>query len=309
MKKIFLVIIFISCFNNLLFSDEYDKARELIRAEILGRYGEILYLSKINLGIPGGENWICVMSERVMLIYTINNETINRIWGSGYLEISQIMYWDSNSRSNVDLEFDIMKNIPGTRLGSKAVAFGDYNGDGFDEIFFFYATAGESNANIWGYNNGEMKLYFANRYNIIDPKGPSPIEFINYQGVDGIKVYVWDYLKERYFHRFFTWDEGSHRYIRLVEDMGENAEYSSFTLIRPEDNRHIVNEPVFPSVLASDETEAVVEAEIVVADLDTAIYENSDEPKNRQPPFWVWAAIGGGLLLIICVMVIIKRKK
>jgi len=310
MKKVFLVIIFLVCFKNLLFSDEYDKAKELIRAEILGRYGEILYLSKINLGIPGGENWICVMSERVMIIYTINNETINRIWVSGYLEISQIMYRDSNSRSNVDLMFDILHNIPGTRIGNLAVVFGNFNGNGRDEILLFSIGGSEHMCYIYGYDNykEEIAEYFYCRFNITSPNGPSPVEFINYREMDGIRVYFFDFLKNKYNWIFFAWDEGSRKYKEITE-LGENAEYSSFTLIRPEDSRHIGNEPVFPSVLASDEAEDVVEAEIVVDSSVPEISENDDEPNNRRTPFWVWAAIGGGLLLIVFVMVIIKRKK
>jgi len=299
-KRLILLFILTMCCINLAFSDENDEIKRLLLAE---EGGNIECLSKINLGIPGGDNWIANRSDGYTYIYIVDSEKkVRTVRRRDFTEQTEIRFWDSNIRTNVDLEFDIMKNIPGTRLGSKAVAFGDYNGDGFDEIFFFSRGVTNS-ALIWGYNNDAMETYFASRYNIIDPKGPFPIEFINYKGIDGVKVNVWDYPTNKYVWDFYAWYENSRKYVIMVEDMGENAEYSSFTLIRPEDSRHIGNEPVFPSVLASDETEAVVD------DLDTAIYENDDAPNNRQTPFWVWAAIGGGALLIVCVVVIIKRKR
>ncbi|MCL2068153.1 MAG: hypothetical protein FWG99_11910 [Treponema sp.] len=282
-----------------VFSDENDEIKRLLLAE---EGGNIEALSKINLGIPGGDNWIANRSDGYTYIYIVDNEKrVRTVRCMHYIEQAEIRFRDINIRSNVDLEFDIMQNIPGTRLGSKAVAFGDYNGDGFDEIFFL-SMAVESSANIWGYNNGEMKLYFGCRITITDRKGPSPVEFINYKGVDGIKVGLLGFPVERYIWYFYAWDEGSRKYKELTE-LGENAEYSSFTIIGPEDSRHIGNEPVFPSVLASDETEAVVDNSA------SEITENSDERNNRQTPSWVWAAIGGGALLIVCVVVIIKRKK
>ena len=70
MKHIAVILLLVCaiCFANapLVFSEEIDEVRELLANE---RGGDILYLSKINLGIPGGDNWIADRSNGLTYIY------------------------------------------------------------------------------------------------------------------------------------------------------------------------------------------------------------------------------------------------
>ena len=201
------------------FADEHDEIKRLLLAE---EGGNIEALAKINLGFPDVDTWIVNREDGYTHIYSVDGEkNIRYVTLIATVEQSEVRYWDTNIQSNVDLEFDIMQNIPGTRLGSKAVAFGDYNDDGIDEIFIIIPY-NESRCNIWRIcENGEKELYFASRFNITEPKGPPPVVFINYQGLDGIKVNVWDYPTKRYVWDFYAWSKMNNKFVIIAEDIGE----------------------------------------------------------------------------------------
>jgi len=193
MKKFFLMFLLI-VITVLVFSDEIDEVMELLAKE---RGGEILFLSKINLGIPGGDNWIADRSDKSTYVYTINdNKEVECVGEMSITELSEVRYWVRNNNTYIDLEYDIMQGIPGTKLGSKAASFGDFNNDGKDEIFIINPYY-ESHCYIRGYDSEsdkraikitpykELTTHWSCRFDFISPREPAPVFFTRYQGRDG----------------------------------------------------------------------------------------------------------------------------
>jgi hypothetical protein len=88
--------------------------------------------------------------------------------------------------------FNIMQEIPGTRIGYGASSFGDYNGDGIDEIFRYGFGGNGYFISIRGYDAEKdgLVLYCSIPFEILDKDhGPAPVEFLTYNGVYGFKVY------------------------------------------------------------------------------------------------------------------------
>ena len=290
MKKAVLAFIFAVSVMCQIYSDEIDEVRELLAKE---RGGDILYLSKINLGIPRGENWIADRSNGLAYIYVIDNDkNVNIQESRSYAEPSIIRYMDQSTYSRANLEFDIMRDIPGTRIGNKAATFGDFNGDGRDEIFNFYDS--ESLCTIFGYNsdNGEIESCFGYHYDIRDPKGPSPVEFINNQGVYSIKVNWWSLREKRYFWIFFAWDEEQRKFVEIekfVETEKDNIK------------------PVQP-VLAEQSTDEVelVEDRRVQED---AAFAPVDSGKSSRFNFYIVIIAGIIVLAAVTVFIEVKKKK
>jgi hypothetical protein len=285
---VILLLVFAICFANapLVFSDEIDEVRELLANE---RGGDILYLSKINLGIPGGDNWIADRSNGLAYIYVIDNDkNINIQDRISYAEPSQIRYMDQSTYSRANLEFDIMRDIPGTRIGNKAATFGDFNGDGTDEIFNFYDS--ESLCTMWGYNSdkGEIESCFGCHYDIRDPKGPSPVEFINNQGIYNIKVNWWSLSEKQYFWIFFAWDEEQRKFVEIekfVETEKDNIK------------------PPQP-VLAEQNTDEFAQDRETQKEVTS-----TDSGKNSRFYLYIGIAVGIIALALVAVFVVRRKKK
>jgi hypothetical protein len=248
---------------------------------------KIEYLSKINLGVPGGGEWLAVREGGY--IYVIDSEKKVRVVDAiSVTEQSKIMYrkpWDISSP--FVLEFDIMQNIPGTQTGNLAAAFGDYNGDGFDEIFY-YSQGTYEDCGILGYNSetDKMGFYFTSDFRLRSRLGPPPVEFTNYQGIDGVMVILKDNMDEEYIWEFWAWDEGSRKYVKLAETGKEDIDVSRFSPI--------------PSKTTETFAETAAESQ------SNDVTQNSTEKSSM--PLWVWFAIGGAAAAGGAVFVI-KRKK
>jgi hypothetical protein len=209
-------ILFFSTYG---FSDPVqDEAAEAIRIleanDVRSAEGDkILHIKKVNMGIPGGENWVVVWSG-IAICYSINDAG----------EVVSRYRIDPTFDVNFFSRFDIMKNIPGTRIGDSSCMVGDYNGDGYDEILNFVMGGSNWGIAIYGYDSLKNDLaYFAYvPFDIIDPEnGPSPMEFIKYKGMEGFKVFFSQsdvaggpgYIPDpnpknrRWF--FYAWDGGS----------------------------------------------------------------------------------------------------
>ena len=284
MNKIICMFIFIFNFTGLLFSDEYEEVKNLLSLE---EGGEIKYLLEINLGIPGGRNWI-VNRDKYLYIYLVDdNKDIITIDRWEIYKQSEVNYLDVNSRSRKILEFDIMRNIPGTQLGDLAVSFGDYNGNGRDEILIFIPT-NEDRCEIWGYDieNKKIENYFFCRYNITNPEGPSPIEFTEYLDMEGIMIYLWDYPIEQYIWSFFAWDEHRRKFTLRADLKDRNTE----------------------SLNTNIEIQNKTEDNSTVKFNEEATKRIAKETEMNQFPLWLF--IGGGLVLLAVVVgvgVAVKR--
>ena len=190
---------------------------------IIDRNLEIVFIEKANFGIPEGDNWIVQLSDNLVLIYVINGSKIVK----RYSFIS-----DSMERFT---SFNIMKDIPGIRIGNSTSSFGDFNGDGIDEIFEYAFGGNAYLITIQGYE--EEKDDFVSytldswiTFKIINHEnGPAPVKFMNYQGMDGFKVfffatgvaggqsYASDWNPNNNKWIFYTWDSEQRRYIEAGE--------------------------------------------------------------------------------------------
>jgi len=194
------------------------------------RDAEIVYIEKADFGIPGGENWIVRLNSMHILIYVINGDKIEEdYYGtvSGQYFIDQ--YLDEVS------VYDIMRDIPGTHLPDGCVSFGDFNGDGKDELFrFLYVKELGHNIDIFHYDLQKKGFVFCRiRFKIINHlNGPAPVEFIYRNGMYGFKVFYsnieasggqrWvpepDPENDKWI--FYAWDRDQRMYV----DMGEVAD-------------------------------------------------------------------------------------
>ena len=304
MKRFFLLFLLIASVA-LIFSDEIDEVRELLAKE---KGGDILYLSKINLGIPGGDNWVANRSDdRWTYIYTINNDKeVKLVDGISITELSNVRYWVRTDTYD-NLEYDIMQNIPGTRLGSKAAKFGDYNGDGKDEIFVIHPYD-DSRCFIFGYNNDNVKkeYYLYNRFIISDPKGPIPIIFTNYQGLDGILIYSRTFEGQNVWY-FFVLNEGDKKYVRLMEIGTDELDYSMFPLVKPKEKGY--NEPAaVESVVTGNEIE-LYEKENAFEETSASTPVNSGKSTKSILYIAITAVIAVLAAAVVFIVLRMKKKK
>jgi len=242
-----LILFLLSCFGNkqnatinasdLLKDEEQSSSnlplsiediKKIIREteeEYLRRYNaDIAFIEKANFGIPGGDNWIVRLSNRTLLVYVINNNKIDKEYN--------FTSFNHEEYSN----FNIMQNIPGTRIDSSTSSFGDYNNDGIDEMFVygFYGRAFEIVIRGYDVEKDDFTVYCEIPFEIIDPdNGPAPVEFTTYRGMYGFKVFFFQYdvaggpdwvpdpnLKNGKWI-FYTWDAEKREYIEVGEVVDE----------------------------------------------------------------------------------------
>jgi hypothetical protein len=297
MKKAVLALILTMAVASQAFADEIDEARELLSKE---RGGDILFLSKINLGIHGGDNWIADRNDGWTYIYTISDDKkVREAGGIGTVEISEIRYFVSNN-TYLDLEYDIMQDIPGIRLGSKAASFGDYNGDGIDEIFFINPY-NELRCSIFGYNDeGEAENSFTGHFAFIGPKEPAPVFFANYKGRDGILVHVEYGDTGRYVWVFYVWHEESRKYVMEMTIWADDIDWSMFTIIKNEDE--------FVKTASINSNNRNESAENENGFDETSPFNASDSGKDSRFIFYVGIAVGV-IALALAVFFVVRRKK
>jgi hypothetical protein len=125
-----------------------------------------------------------------------------------------------------------MGNIPGIHIGNGCSSIGDFNGDGLDEVFQYGFGGMGKFIFIIGYDAeaDDVEYYCRIPFDLIDPEnGPAPVEFMNYKGMYGFKVYYVElsaaggpsYVPEpnldnrKWF--FYTWDGEKREYVEVEE--------------------------------------------------------------------------------------------
>ena len=249
-----LFIALILLVGSLYCQDEESEIKTLILSNYSKSDREITLLRKINMGILGGDNWLAEWTyertiETFICIYVINDGSVIKEMTLG-----------ANYDVSLDTDFDIMRHIPGMRVGESSCVVYDYNEDGFDEIFR-YAFGGSGNI-VWiaGYDPEKKKFvdYARVPFKIIDRvRGPAPVEFVTYKGMKGFKVYFFvgelvggpsfvpspNPKNNRWF--FYTWDEEQRKFVE-IEEFEENWEESYKESSQPVLAEHNTDEtPVF----------------------------------------------------------------
>jgi hypothetical protein len=201
-----------------------EQMRDLINKNerrIIDRGAEIAFIEKANFGVPGGDNWIIRLNDGGILIYSINDNRIDK------------RYYFSNYNVDEYSFFDIMRDIPGTHIGNSTSSFGDFNGDGNDEIFQYAFGGNAYLIGIDGYDPEKDDIVSYTdwiTFELIDREfGPAPVEFMTYQGMYGFKVrffqsevaggpdYVYEPNPKNGKWIFYTWDEGQREYVEVGE--------------------------------------------------------------------------------------------
>jgi hypothetical protein len=289
--------------SDLVFQSEEEKIEDILYAReewATKRNRLILSVKKINFGIPGGDNWLVEWSNPVTDEYTL---LILYLMKDGAI----LKDYDLGLNSNKDSEsgqriFDIMKDIPGTHIGSGTSSIGDFNGDGLDEIFTFGFGGNGKFILIKGYDAATdgIENYCRIPFDIIDSEnGPAPAEFMIYKGMEGFKVYYVElsvaggpsYVpdpkpdNDKWF--FYTWDGTKKEYVRVEEVM---------------DDPPAVTEPeeavVFPPAAEPD----VIEDEIPATEPEVVTPAKAN----------IFAGIAAALLIagaLTVVLVLLKKKK
>jgi len=182
---------------------------------------KIIFIEKANFGIPGGDNWIVLLNDDIIFFYVIIGDKIEKRYNDTSFEIYKYS------------DFDIMQEIPGTHIGNTTSSFGDFNGDGIDEIFQYGFYGRAFIIRIAGYNVKKDDIIADHDdipFGLIDKvNGPAPVEFLTYKGMLGFKVYYFnpevaggegwvpdpDPNNGKWI--FYTWDAEKRTYIEIGE--------------------------------------------------------------------------------------------
>jgi len=204
--------------------EEKEAVREIIiknEQRIKNYNAKILFIEKANFGIPGGDNWIVLVSDNIILFYVIIGDKIEKRYFDKCFEIFKYS------------DFDIMQEIPGTHIGNTTSSFGDFNGDGKDEIFQYGFYGRAFIIRILAYNAEKDEIgedHDEIPFGIVDKvNGPAPVEFMTYKGIYGFKVYHerlevaggegWvpnpDPKNDKWI--FYTWDAEQRKYVEIGE--------------------------------------------------------------------------------------------
>jgi hypothetical protein len=312
MKKLFLMFLLIVT-AVLVFTDEVDEVRELLAAE---RGGEILFLSRINLGIPGGDNWIANRNDGSgrAYIYTINDDReVEFIYSMSIYELSDVRYFDRTNHIYIDLEYNIMQGFPGTQIGSLAAVFGDYNGDGRDEICIVNGNWYEPSCYIRGYDvesdkrpikitpYKELTTHWSCRFDFISPREPAPVFFTRYKGRDGFLIHFRDHLANRFIWVFFVWDEESREYVELMEIPADKIDWSMFPSEKDEDSRNNNEPALVNNVISGNEEENAFE--------ETSASTPADSSKKSGLNLYIVIISGIAVLAAAIAFIVLKMKK
>jgi hypothetical protein len=220
--------------NEDLIESAKEKEREAMKEFIYEndyffeeRDAEIDFIEKANFGIPGGDNWIVRLNSLHIFIYVINGGRIEEEYHatvSGQHFVDQ--YQEEVSK------YYIMRDIPGTHIPGGCVSFGDFNGDGIDELFrYLYAEELGHNIDIFHYEPQKKGFVFCRiRYKVIDQKeSPAPVVFTTYRGKKGFRVYysnteaadgsewVPDTDSKNDIWIFYSWNEEQRKYMEIGE--------------------------------------------------------------------------------------------
>jgi hypothetical protein len=213
--------------------EEKEAMVELIynNSKHVKRNRKINFIEKVNFGMPEGDNWIVRMEpdpnndgRSEMYIFAIKD---NKIEKELYDTVEGLSFMDMNPREVS--EYDIMQDIPGVHIPDSVFSIGDFNGDGKYELFSCKYEAFYLGYFIdFIFYDKDQNGFTNNRfwYSLFDEKeGSSPVEFITYGGLFGLKVY------RDYKWYFYTWSTRKKEYTEVVEISKEmNIDYNIHNL-------------------------------------------------------------------------------
>jgi len=213
------------------------------------RFAELLFIQKVNFGVPGGDDYIVLWkgfkrgsyATDEICLYSISDKIENRyhiMLGIGL-----------NNKEGVNPK--IMENIPGIHLGNIGASVFDINGDGIDELFSYGFYGRGDWIQIMGYDAEENDvidycdgiLFEAYKEDL----GSAPVIFTRYKDKLGFLVFslMWsrmppvNLIDEYYAWYFFTWNSAAKKYENIGEYLpgGVDIKYN----IHDYDINHFMN--------------------------------------------------------------------
>jgi hypothetical protein len=299
-KSLFFYAVLLLLAFNAHCQDQIDDIKALIQTKDPGESPrDITFLTRVNMGIPDGDNWLVEwrnedIDDTNITVYAINGEeVINKFWTSSF---------DIRERT----DFDIMKDIPGTQVGKSSCAVYDYNGDGYDDIFRYSFLGRGYFIEIIAYDTEKnKKVYYCEEipFEIIDrEKGPAPVEFMTYKGMYGFKVYrnlhyggapkhpPKNIIDEYYAWYFFSWNG---REFVEVEEVEEDGIGSPRSAEEKRSTAEFVNEE------AASEEETAKETE----------YHAVEDGSQDRPPYLKAGILFGIIILVVIIGIVVSVRK
>jgi hypothetical protein len=214
-------------------------------------YFELFFLKKVNMGIPGGDNYIVVWKDlsenrirNILFVYSISDKIEKSIsMGLGIIDPRR------------ETSFNIMHDIPGIHIPETGLSIYDINKDGFDDLIGYIFTGLGDYIGIYSYDQSKEKIvnYSEDVYfELVDySNGPPPLEFLNYNGMDGFKVFSWfipgiqtiNLINDIYAWYFYSWNPEVNKYTVISEYYinNQNKEYSIYNFPREHFEKRINN--------------------------------------------------------------------
>jgi len=290
MRKKFCLFAVLILLTSILYSqNEESEVMSLILANDYEKSHDITLLKKINMGIPGGDNWLVEWTSKrpiksdskPIYIYVIKEKNIifEEVIGTNF-DISEYS------------DFDIMQNIPGTRIGEGSCVVYDYNDDGFDEVFNYGFWGSQWLIEIRGYDPEKEDVvdYADIPFDIIDrKKGPAPIEFTNYKGINGFKIFFAQvevaggpgFVSDPHPYNgkwiFFTWGNKQRKFVDIGEYTEETVNEQNKFIFAEEKN---IQEDTISSI----------------------------DNKSKKSVFIIIGIISGVIMAVAIIWFIIKKK-
>jgi len=259
MKKInVLLILFLSIYVS--FSQEKEKILTLLYENDDRRIrfnNEIIFIDEFNIGFLEGSSWLVIWQEleyntrrlhNSLYVYNIdhnNNEIIYRRMLSlkSFDELDNIRRWYGD--------------LHGVTINNDTCQIYDFNGDGYDELLMFRYGSPAPELLIYGFDprTNRIELFCEAPCHIsTNVNQSSPIEFITYKGMRGIKIqnntapYSW---------YFYAWDLNQYRYIKIEEYQKEieiisevlNQVIEEEVIIETQEKTNIYNKDSFPLLI------------------------------------------------------------
>jgi len=294
---------------------------------------EIVLIEEFNFGIPGGKNWLVEWeSSRNIhpIIYAVDINTKETLFSEfvvGSITKNDVFGYDSYYQS-----------LPGHTMNGGFFQIGDFNGDGLDEILYFWFGAGGPSVEITGFDPEKwgMELLFSQAFD--EDRELPPVKFVTYKGMrgfmlrrgDGYQVAGGpDWVPEppspqagKWF--FYTWD-GEQRTFVEIGEVGETlieSEWQPTTETAQTENRETEIEPETTEQrnleISKQEKAETQNPDLTNRDFakqESVKTQNLDSSKHENPksgsPVLMLAIIGGAILVsgIATIAVLAKRRK
>ncbi|MDR0442193.1 MAG: hypothetical protein LBH44_02160 [Treponema sp.] len=230
----------------------YDILFGMEEKYLNGRFTEILFIHKVNFGVPDGDNYIVLWKEQIsydrgyrkeIYLYSISDKIEKRFRLFTGLQ-------DEAPSFNIS----IMENIPGIHIGDIGASVFDCNGDGKDKLFS-YGFYGRGNwIHVFGYNEEKDEIVdYCDEFRVViigNNREYTPVEFTYYKKRNGFKVFSLlkssmppvNPINDYYAYYFFAWNRETKQYENigeyLVDEIGN--EYENRYNIHDYDIEHFI---------------------------------------------------------------------